>query len=82
MLTAQEVYSTVRILIQKLNQAGEKEWAERLYNALVISSSQLEILGMIRLQLRNLKKTELPARLEVQPEVNAVISAIDKIYGS
>ena len=54
-----ELYDAVEKLSKALQNAGQQQWSQSLNDALSISSVPGEILGEIRLQLRNRKETEI-----------------------
>ena len=64
-----ELYDAVEKLSKALQDAGQQQWCESLKDAMSISSVPGEILGEIRLQLRNLRKTEIPNRLGLTPQL-------------
>jgi len=76
-----ELYDAVEKLGKALENARQQQWSESLNDALSISSVPGEILGEIRLQLRNLKETEIPDRLGLTPQLSEALGYLEKILG-
>ena len=81
MINNTELYDTVEKLSKALQDAGQQLWSESLRDAMSISSVPGEILGEIRLQLRNLRGTQIPDRLGLNPQLSEALAYLDRILG-
>lgn len=75
--TNQDLYKTTETLISELKVCGEKVWADKLEDALKISSVPGEILGELRFQVRELQKMKSKTRENVR--INEMLSYLDAI---
>lgn len=76
-----EFYDAVERLSKTLQDAGQLRWSESLKDAMSISSVPGEILGEIRLQLQNLRETEIPDRLGLTPQLAEALAYLEQILG-
>jgi hypothetical protein len=76
-----ELYDAVEKLSKALQNAGQQQWSQSLNDALSISSVPGEILGEIRLQLRNLKETEISDHLGLTPQLSEALGYLEQILG-
>ena len=76
-----ELYDAVEKLGKALQNAGQQQWSQSLNDALSISSVPGEILGEIRLQLRNLKETEISDHLGLTPQLSEALGYLEQILG-
>ena len=76
-----ELYVAVERLSKALQDAGQQQWGESLNEAMSISSVPGEILGEIRLQLRNLRETQIPDRLGLTPQLSEALAYLERILG-
>jgi len=76
-----ELYDAVEKLGKALQNAGQRQWSESLNDAISISCVPGEVLGEIRLQLRNLKETEIPDRLGLTPQLSEALRYLEQILG-
>ena len=70
----------VRSIIEDLDKAGELEWRDRLKNAMLAGSVGDEIMGDIRIQLRQMEKTDIPKRLQLEDRIEKVILSINWVW--
>ena len=76
-----ELYVAVERLSKALQDAGQQQWGESLNDAMSISSVPGEVLGEIRLQLRNLRETQIPDRLGLTPQLSEALAYLERIVG-
>ena len=76
-----ELYVAVERLSRALQDAGQQQWGESLNGAMSISSVPGEVLGEIRLQLRNLRETQIPDRLGLTPQLSEALAYLERILG-
>jgi hypothetical protein len=76
-----ELYDAVEKLSKALQNAGQQQWSQSLNDALSISSVPGEILGEIRLQLRNRKETEISDHLGLTPQLSEALGYLEQILG-
>ncbi len=76
-----ELYDAVAGLSKALKDAGQQQWGESLNDAMSISSVPGEILGEIRLQLRNLQKSGIPDRLGLTPQLSEALAYLEQMLG-
>lgn len=76
-----ELYVAVERLSRALQDAGQQQWGESLNGAMSIGSVPGEVLGEIRLQLRNLRETQIPDRLGLTPQLSEALAYLERILG-
>jgi len=76
-----ELYESVGALSQQLRSCGEVKWSSLLDDALSVSTLPGEVLGEIRLQLLNLRHSEIPSGLELNAQIDDCLSYLDQILG-
>ena len=76
-----ELYESIGALSQKLRSVGEWKWSSLLDDALSISTLPGEVLGEIRLQLLNLRDSEIPSGLELNAQIDDCLSYLNRILG-
>ncbi len=77
----QEFYTYIESLMEKLDEANERQWSSTFRDALAISSLPGEILGKLWLTLREFQATEIPQRLGIKNEIQEVTESLGKIIG-
>ena len=75
-LSPDEVYDAVMELAEELHCAGEAAWAERLADALAISSVSGEVWGETSRQLMALRANPIAQRLQVRGRIDNLLPAV------
>ena len=73
-----DLYDLVRTLSAELKQAGEEEWSSRLSMSLSAGSMPGEVLGEIRLQLRDLYDSDVSRRLNQRSRIKEALKQLDR----
>jgi hypothetical protein len=74
-----ELYAAVEALREKLRQAGEFERSVALDDALHISSVAGEVLGEIKLQLRELQYSSVAVQLNIDEQIDDALEYLNRI---
>lgn len=74
-----ELYASVEAIRTELDSVGEKEWSSALAEALSISTMPGEILGETRLQLRRLRRTNIPGNFGLEGRIDEALCYLDSI---
>lgn len=74
-----DLYQEINIIVGVLKLSGNNEFAEKLENALSISTVPSEVLGETRLVLENLSSTKLPEHLGIKSQVEDALNYLNKI---
>lgn len=73
-----DLFNFIMELRERLQEIGEDDWSNIFKNAMSISFMPGELLGEMRLTLRNFQKTEIPKHLNLEREVKAALDALDQ----
>jgi len=73
----QELYDFVDVLILKLKEIDEQQWAVAFQDAKTISAMPGEILGELRAAFIKFRKTRIPKEIGVQNEVKDAIKYLN-----
>ena len=74
-----ELFEVVEALRTALNNAAYQQWSDALADAMSISTVAGEILGETRLELRNLRVTNIPDVLGVRYQLEEALSYLDGV---
>lgn len=72
-----DLFDFINNLIKRLQAIGENDWSDAFKNAMLISFMPGELLGEVRLTLRNFQETDIPKQLNLEREIKAAIEALD-----
>lgn len=78
----EEFFAFIQILIAELESLGEENLATGILSAQSISTVPGEILGALRLELKDLRKRKLISQLKSKECVHDAIDYLDNILGS
>lgn len=73
------LYQEINSIIEILNSSGNKEYAQKLSNALSISTVPSEVLGESRLVLKELSETALPIKLNISTKLEEALKYLNRI---
>ena len=73
------LYQEINSIIDVLKGSGNEEFAQKLADALSISTIPSEILGESRIALEELSKTELPGELNIQTKNEKSLKYLNEI---
>ena len=73
------LYQRINSIIDVLVSSHNKDYAQKLSDALSISTVPSEILGETRLVLEALNKTELPKLLNIKNDIEESLQYLNKI---
>jgi hypothetical protein len=73
-----DLYDLVRSLSAELKQAGEEQWSSRLIKSLSNGTMPGEILGDIRLLLRELYDSDVSQRLNQRSRIKEALKQLDR----
>jgi hypothetical protein len=76
-----ELFAIINEIIKALMTAGENDFSQQLEEALSISTVPGEILGEVRLRLREIPRYILVVA-QVDKKANTALKYLDKILGS
>ncbi len=76
---AQDMYSEVNAIRDDLRAAGEDQWSNALAEAVSYVGLGSEILGEVRLQLRKLRNSDVPQRLNMEKRIDEALEHLDKL---
>ena len=74
-----ELYEKINKIIKELNFSNNKIFANKISNAMSISTIPSEILGESRLSLSELSKTDIPGKINIKNEVEESLAYLNKI---
>ncbi len=75
----QEFYKYIGTLIDKLNAAGEPQWAATLTDAMGNGCTGSEVLGNILLALKKFEASKVPRQLGMHGEIRAVTMDLGRV---
>ena len=78
-VTRYDLYQEVKELIKDLTYGGEEEWAKALRDAIRKGSTSTEIMMLIRGQLKLLRRTDTPERLQLGERIDEALRYIDTV---
>jgi hypothetical protein len=81
-LKPKDLYDGVTALADVLWAAKERYTAAALINAMAAGSTGSEIFDLLRLELGTLRRSEMCSRLNLGPDIDALLVPLDAWYGS
>jgi hypothetical protein len=81
-LKPKDLYDGVTALADVLWAAKERYAAAALISAMAAGSTGNEIFGLLRLELGTLRRSEVCRRLNLGPDIDALLAPLDAWYGS
>ncbi len=77
--SSQEFYKYIEMLISKLKDADEPEWASALSDAMGNGSTGSEVLGNIMLALKKFQASKVPRKLGMRGEIRAITMDLSRV---
>ncbi len=79
-MIAYDCYAAAKKIAQQLSEVGHKEWGDRIVDAIAAGFTSGEILGSIRWELKEFKKSGLAVSDSLVSEISDLISKIEKAF--
>lgn len=74
-----DLYQEINNIIEVLKSSNDQVFSQKLDDALSISTIPTEILGECRLTLLELKKTNLPEKLNIKNDIEELLRYLNQI---
>ena len=74
------LYQEINSIIDILKGLGKEEFAQKLADALSVSTIPSEILGESRIALEELSRTELPDQLNIQTKIDESLKYLNEMF--
>lgn len=76
-----EFYAFVDTIIDKLHQGGDLSWEAKLREAMASGFTWGEVLGKLRVQFRELQRSETLQALHLESDVSTALTYLDDVLG-